>query len=118
MVQNHLFQLLALTAMEAPVRMNGEAVRDEKVKILSAIRPLTPHEVAACTVRGQYAAGGGEPGYRQEAGVAPDSQTETYSRCGWPSTTGGGRACPSCFARASGWPPRARRSSCSSAASR
>ena len=78
MVQNHLFQLLALTAMEAPVRMNGEAVRDEKVKVLSAIRPLAPHEVAACTVRGQYAAGGGEPGYCQEAGVAPDSQPETY----------------------------------------
>ena len=78
MVQNHLFQLLALTAMEAPARMNGEAVRDEKAKVLRAIRPLTPHEVAACTVRGQYASGGGEPGYLEEAGVAPGSQTETF----------------------------------------
>ncbi|MCY2924629.1 MAG: glucose-6-phosphate dehydrogenase [Planctomycetota bacterium] len=78
MVQNHLFQLLALTAMEAPVRMSGEAVRDEKVKILNAIRPLTPHETASCTVRGQYLAGGGEPGYLQEALVAPTSQTETF----------------------------------------
>jgi len=78
MVQNHLFQLLTLTAMEAPVRLIGEAVRDEKVKVLQAVKPMTPHEAAACTVRGQYGPGDGQPGYLQEEGVAAGSRTETY----------------------------------------
>ncbi|HEV8228505.1 MAG TPA: glucose-6-phosphate dehydrogenase [Candidatus Limnocylindria bacterium] len=81
-VQNHLLQLLALVGMEPPAAFDDRAVRDEKVKILRALRPIPEDEVAARTVRGQYAAGfiAGErvPAYREEHGVAPDSQTETF----------------------------------------
>ena len=77
-VQNHVFQVLSLLAMEPPISLAPEAVRDEKSKVFSAMRPLDP----ARTVRGQYAAGAidGEavPGYREEPGVAPDSATETF----------------------------------------
>jgi glucose-6-phosphate 1-dehydrogenase len=76
--QNHLLQLLALTAMEPPIDMDPEHVRDEKVKVLRALQTPSPHEV----VRGQYGPGllGGVavPGYREEPGVAPGSATETY----------------------------------------
>jgi len=68
-MQNHLMQIVALLTLEPPVKFEGEALRDEKVKVLRAIRPLT----AAQVVRGQYS------GYRQEPGVAPDSQVETYA---------------------------------------
>lgn len=82
MVQNHLMQLFSLTAMEAPVSLDADAVRDEKVKVLRAIRPIAPDEVDRFTVRGQYGPGsvGGQavPGYREEPGVSPDSRTETY----------------------------------------
>jgi glucose-6-phosphate 1-dehydrogenase len=71
--QNHLLQLLMTTAMEAPVRFEAEAVRDEKVKVLRAITPLSPAAVATDTLRGQYR------GYRDEPGVAPDSQTATFA---------------------------------------
>ncbi|MGH2498490.1 MAG: glucose-6-phosphate dehydrogenase [Candidatus Limnocylindria bacterium] len=81
-VQNHLLQLLALVAMEPPVAFDANAVRDEKVKVLRAVRPMTGAEVAARTVRGQYGEGYIEGaavrGYREEEGVAPDSGTETY----------------------------------------
>ncbi|HET7497564.1 MAG TPA: glucose-6-phosphate dehydrogenase [Candidatus Eisenbacteria bacterium] len=82
MLQNHMLQLLALTAMEPPSRFDADFVRDEKAKVLRAMEPLTPEQVAKRTVRGQYAAGSvaGEavPGYRQEPGVDPNSTTETY----------------------------------------
>jgi glucose-6-phosphate 1-dehydrogenase len=78
MVQSHLLQLLALTAMEAPSRMNAKAIHDQKAKVLKAIAPLTEQEVAARTVRAQYAAAGGRMGYRQEPLVSADSQVETY----------------------------------------
>ena len=82
MVQNHLFQLLALTAMEPPFSFDADAVRDERVKVLHAVRLCSPGDVRANVVRGQYAAGedGGRvvPGYRAEPRVAPDSTTETY----------------------------------------
>lgn len=82
MIQNHLTQLLTLTAMEPPVAYDADAVRDEKVKVLRAIRPIAPAEAEKFTVRGQYGPGSvsGRPvrGYRNERGVAPDSQTETY----------------------------------------
>jgi glucose-6-phosphate 1-dehydrogenase len=82
MVQNHLFQLLALTAMEPPNSFDADRVRDERVKVLRAIRPFTPEVVARDVVRGQYAAGavGGQPvvGYREEPTVSPSSATETY----------------------------------------
>src|SRR5438132_14063047 len=57
MVQNHMLQILALCAMEPPVSLEAEAVRDEKVKLLKSIRPLLPIQVATHVVRGQYAAG-------------------------------------------------------------
>jgi glucose-6-phosphate 1-dehydrogenase len=83
MIQNHMFQLLSLVAMEPPISFHGDAVRDEKVKVLRAIRPMTPEQVARRTVRGQYGPGvldgAPVPGYRQEARVAPDSRTETYA---------------------------------------
>ena len=77
-VQNHVFQVLGLLTMEPPVSMAPEAIRDEKSKVFSAMRPLDPTR----TVRSQYVAGTIEgeeaAGYREEQGVAPDSQTETF----------------------------------------
>ena len=83
MVQNHMLQVLSLIAMEPPVSLEAEAVRDEKVKLLKSIRELTPEDVAKQVVRGQYFAGliGTEarPGYRQEPKVDPTSNVETYA---------------------------------------
>jgi len=80
MVQNHMLQLLALVAMEPPSDFNATAVRDEKVKVLRALRPITAADVEASTVTGQYARGAidGEPvpGYDDEIGR--DSGTETF----------------------------------------
>lgn len=82
MVQNHLLQVLSLIAMEPPVSLDAEAIRDEKVKLLRSIRPLTPENVALQIVRGQYFAGivdgRAQPGYRQEPKVRSDSNVETY----------------------------------------
>ncbi|MCP8462377.1 glucose-6-phosphate dehydrogenase [Pseudomonas sp. ZM23] len=82
MVQNHLLQLLCLVAMEAPVRFDAEAVRNEKVKIIEALRPISGQDVQDKTVRGQYAAGhiGGQevPAYWFEKNVDNDSDTETF----------------------------------------
>lgn len=83
MFQNHLLQLLTLTAMEPPVTFSADAVRDEKVKVLHAVRPIPPEGIHEFAVRGQYGAGtiGGEavPGYREEPKVAPDSDTPTFA---------------------------------------
>ncbi len=79
MVQNHMLQLLSLIAMDVPSRMAGEPVRDEKLKVLRSLQPMNPHEVAASTIRGQYGPGPDMPAYRQEEGVARDSETETYA---------------------------------------
>jgi glucose-6-phosphate 1-dehydrogenase len=83
MFQNHLLQLLCLTAMEPPVGFNADAVRDEKGKLLRSVRPVSPEEVANAAVRGQYGhgriAGREVLGYRQEPGVAKNSQTVTYA---------------------------------------
>ncbi|MFV0462402.1 MAG: glucose-6-phosphate dehydrogenase [Nostocoides sp.] len=80
-IQNHLLQLLALTAMEEPVSFSADHLRAEKEKVLSAVR--SPASLAESTARGQYGAGwqGGEqvPGYRAETGVAVDSTTETFA---------------------------------------
>jgi glucose-6-phosphate 1-dehydrogenase len=73
MVQNHMLQLLALVAMEPPAAFTADAVRNEKVKVLQALRPIAPEQVARSTVRGQYT------DYRKEEGVAPDSCTETFA---------------------------------------
>jgi glucose-6-phosphate 1-dehydrogenase len=79
MVPNHLFSLLTMTAMEAPGSFDAESVRNEKAKLLEAIRPILPENAA----RGQYSAGavGGTPvkAYRDEDDVANDSRTETYA---------------------------------------
>lgn len=69
MFQNHLLQLLSLVAMEPPASFSATALRNEKVKVLNSIRPITPYD----TIRAQY------KGYLQEQGVAPDSQTPTYA---------------------------------------
>ncbi|HEX6902656.1 MAG TPA: glucose-6-phosphate dehydrogenase, partial [Thermoanaerobaculia bacterium] len=83
MVQNHMFQLLAFTAMEPPISFAADAVRDERVKVLSAIRPMSPEDVLRRTVRGQYGEGTYDgkqvPAYRAEKSVAPDSVTETFA---------------------------------------
>ncbi|OLU24783.1 glucose-6-phosphate dehydrogenase [Pseudomonas sp. PA15(2017)] len=82
MIQNHLLQLLCLVAMEAPVRFDAESVRNEKVKILEALKPITGQDVRDKTVRGQYTAGkiGGQevPAYYFEKNVDNDSDTETF----------------------------------------
>jgi glucose-6-phosphate 1-dehydrogenase len=83
MVPNHLLQILALVAMESPGSFEADAVRDEKVKVLKAIRPLDEQDVLSCAVRGQYDAGqvAGQPvaAYRKSPNVAADSNTETFA---------------------------------------
>src|SRR5256885_1132991 len=80
MVQNHMLQLLSLVAMEPPTNFDATAVRDEKVKVLRALRPITSADVEALTVTGQYTRGAIDgapvPGYAEEIGH--DSQTETF----------------------------------------
>ena len=82
MIQNHTMQLLALTAMEPPVSLDAESIRDEKVKLLRAIQPLNLAS-GGDVARAQYAAGmiGGKnvPGYLEEEGISPKSATETYA---------------------------------------
>lgn len=73
MFQNHLLQLLTITAMEAPSRFEADFVRNEKVKVLQSVRPFGSAEIAQNTLRAQY------DGYLQEPGVAPDSKTATYA---------------------------------------
>ena len=81
MVQNHMMQLLCLVAAEPPADLEADAIHDEKVKVLRAVRPIDPDHVQQFTVRGQYAsgsmAGKPVPGYREEKSVAPGSHTET-----------------------------------------
>ena len=82
MVQNHLLQLLCLTAMEPPSGLDADSIRDEKVKVLKSLRPLKGKDVREHVVRAQYGAGAinGKrvAAYRDEQGVDPDSNTETY----------------------------------------
>ncbi len=82
MMQNHLLQLVSLTAMEPPIAFDAKAVRDQKVNLLQAIRPMQPEEVPDYVVRAQYGAGTAAtrpvPAYLDENGVACDSTTETY----------------------------------------
>ncbi|MGB1092817.1 MAG: glucose-6-phosphate dehydrogenase, partial [Oceanobacter sp.] len=82
MFQNHLLQLLCIVAMEPPARMDSDAVRDEKVKVLRSLKPVTGDAISTNVVRGQYEAGVSEgmpvPRYRDEPGVHPKSRTETF----------------------------------------
>ncbi len=79
MVQNHLLQLLCLVAMEPPLDLDADTVRDEKIKVLRALRPVDVHDVRQITVRGQYAAGASEgvavAGYLEELGGSSDTET-------------------------------------------
>jgi glucose-6-phosphate 1-dehydrogenase len=84
MIQNHMFQMLAYLCMEPPASFRSEAIRNEKSKLLDAVRVMTPEEVLAYTARGQYGPGkkpDGSPavGYRQEPEVDPESRTETFA---------------------------------------
>ncbi|PYM06864.1 MAG: glucose-6-phosphate dehydrogenase [Candidatus Rokuibacteriota bacterium] len=83
MVQNHMLQLLCLIAMEPPVTFDADPVRDEKNKVMRALKPIEGDSVDEFAVRGQYGPGfvTGErvPGYREEPGVRPDSTAETYA---------------------------------------
>jgi glucose-6-phosphate 1-dehydrogenase len=82
MVQNHLLQVLCLTAMEPPIALDADSVRSEKVKVLKSLKPITGAEVASATVRGQYRAGAiaGKPvpGYLEEPDAKAGSERETY----------------------------------------
>ena len=82
MVQNHALQLLCAIGMEPPINAHADAIRDEKLKVLRSLKPWTAQTLASDVVRGQYSKGtaGGMPvpGYREEAGVNPQSQTETF----------------------------------------
>jgi len=83
MIQNHVLNLLALVAMEPPISPSADHIRDEKFKVLSAVRPTSAEQAAQMTARGQYGAGiidGKQvPSYRQEPDVDPNSNTETYA---------------------------------------
>ncbi len=82
MVQNHLMQILTLVAMEPPVNMDGDSIRNEKLKVLKALRPITHENVDEVTVRGQYSGGfikgNPVPGYTEEADGNPKSTTESF----------------------------------------
>jgi glucose-6-phosphate 1-dehydrogenase len=79
MIQNHLLQLMCLVAMEPPSSFVGDEVRNKKVDVLRAVRPLAPADLPSHAIRGQYGPGDGHPGYRQEEGVDPESSIETYA---------------------------------------
>jgi len=83
MVQNHLLQVAALTAMEPPSSLDPDAIRNEILKVLQSLRPIRREEVGQVAIRGQYLPatikGKPVPGYREEDGVAPDSFTETFA---------------------------------------
>jgi len=83
MIQNHLLQILCLVAMEAPVSFKDNEIRNKKVDVLRAIRPIAPQQVSRFAVRGQYGSGWlkGQhvSGYRAESDVSEDSHTETYA---------------------------------------
>jgi len=83
MIQNHLLQLLCLIAMEPPYNLNGDSVRDEKLKVLRSLRPISPEEIGQKTVRGRYTEGingtKAVPGYLEEDGGNEQSSTETFA---------------------------------------
>ena len=82
MIQNHLFQLVALVAMEPPVKSDAESIRNEKLKVFQSLRPYSKKDIRKKVIRGQYMhstiRGEEVPGYREEEGVDAQSKTETY----------------------------------------
>ena len=113
MVQNHLLQILTLVAMEPPDHLDSDSIRDEKLKVLKALRPITRDNVEEKTVRGQYAAGFVEgdrcPATSRRRAATPAAPPRPSSPSGSTSITGAGPACRSTCAPASGWPPSAPR---------
>ena len=116
MVQNHLLQVLCLVAMEPPTYVDRETVRDEKLKVLQALKPMTADDVERCTVAGQYgpglADGAAVPGYketRKTPTAAPKPSPRSRPRC----ATGVGPGCRSTCAPESAWSSAAQRSSSS-----
>ena len=83
MMQNHLMQLLCITAMEPPNNIDSNEVRDEKVKVLKTLRPFDLNKLETCAIRGQYGSSvdGSKSGYQQEEGVPEGSNTDTYVAC-------------------------------------
>jgi len=87
MIQNHMFQLMALVSMEPPAALDATSIRDEKVKVYKSIRPMLPNLVESHAIRGQYGAGEYKdksgmtptPGYLKARGVVPNSKTETFA---------------------------------------
>ncbi len=123
MFQNHLMQLLCLTAMEPPAAFEADAVRAEKVKVLQSIRPFPPDAIDEWAVRGQYGAGGrGRPGRCRVTARSrrwpPTRRPRRGRRSSSRSTTGAGPACRSTSGPASAWSSASRRSRSSSSASR
>ena len=120
MVQNHILSVLSLIAMEPPSSISGDSVRNEKVKVLEAIRPMEPEEIISNTVRGQYAAGaidGKEvPAYRTEPDVNPQSNTETFVAMKLEVENWLGRGSVLYPKLESGWLPERHRSSSASVA--
>ena len=78
MVQNHIMQMLCFVAMERPKSLGADDVRDEKLKVVAALKPMTADDVARNVIRAQYTAANGLKGYLQEHNVPADSRTETY----------------------------------------
>ena len=122
MIQNHALQLLTMVAMEPPSRIDADAIRDEKLKVLRSLKPFTPRASARDVVRGQYRAGSVDgkpvPGYLEEDKVPPAARPRPSSRCAPRCRTGAGPACRSTCAPASAWPSATRRSSSTSGARR
>ncbi len=121
MMQNHMFQMLAYLCMEPPASFEPDAIRNEKAKLLEAVRVYTPEEVARYVVRGQYGPELGRPTARSSSPATARRRTSTRSRTPRPSrrractsTTGAGKACRSTCARARRCGSAAPRSSCSS----
>ncbi len=106
MVQNHLLQLLCLVAIEPPASLHADAMRDEKLKVLRALTPLTGEHAARNTVRGQYVAGSAKAkryAATSRTSVARLRAPTPSSRCMQKSPTGAGLACRSTCAPASAW---------------
>ena len=83
MIQNHVFQVLSLVALEPPASLKADSIRDEKFKVMQCVRSIAEEEIDRVAVRGQYGSGyvlgDTVPGYRQEPGVDPNSSTETFA---------------------------------------
>jgi hypothetical protein len=114
MVQNHMLQLLALIAMEPPGSLDAQSLREEKRKVLKALRPMRAPDVLVDSVRGRYRRRRGRRA--RGARLRPRQRgRRPSSRCARTSTTGAGPACPSAWSPASAWPQRTPRCWCPSA---